>query len=65
MFGVLYLIGSIIMSVYTTKTIYRNTDLTGYSLGSKIAFVAYFALGNLFAWPIYFILKTTRIDEEE
>lgn len=52
---VLYVLVSIIMSVFYTVITYKATDLSEVSLCSRICFMVYFAVGNLFAWPLFTI----------
>lgn len=58
---VLYVMVSIIMSVFYTLTIYKVTDLGDMSLTSRICFVVYFIAANLFAWPFYTIYTASMI----
>ena len=61
MWFVLYVIVSIIISTFHTLTIYKATNLGDMSLCSRICFVMYFAVANLFAWPLYTIYTASMI----
>lgn len=56
---VLYIILSIIMSTAWTIATYVETDLSKFSLCSRICFLLYFAVANLIAWPMYCILTAS------
>ena len=61
MWFVLYVMVSIIMSTFYTLTIYKVTNLGDMSLTSRICFVMYFVVANLFAWPIYTLFTASMI----
>ena len=61
MWFVLYVMVSIIMSTFYTLTIYKATNLGDMSLTSRICFVAYFVVANLFAWPMYILFTASMI----
>lgn len=65
MWFVLYFMVSIIMSTFYTLTIYKATNLSGMSLSSKICFVMYFIVANLFAWPLYTLFTASMILNDE
>ena len=56
---VLYVMVSIVMSTFYTITICKNTELDGLCLTTRICFVLYFCVANLFTWPIYTILAAS------
>ena len=61
MWFVLYVMVSIIMSTFYTLAIYKVTNLSDMGLVSKICFVMYFIVANLFAWPLYTIYTASMI----
>ena len=52
---VLYLMVSIIMSVFYTKAEFGQTDLSEFGTAAKVCFIVYFALANVIVWPIFSI----------
>lgn len=61
MWFVLYVMVSIIMSTFYTLTICKGTNLSDMSLVSKLCFVVYIIVANLFAWPLYTLFTASMI----